>query len=134
MRALALGVVVGERRQAKLDELVVPGRDAEVAVLGLGAVAGQMERRALEARALGGIVDGEIAPQIDLGVEPARLGQKRVRPHALEFGPHDRRLGVVGDRGALEIVDENVELPARLRIVQPVTIARLDLLEVGRSR
>ena len=127
-----LGVAVGERREAKLDELVVPGRDAEVAVLRLGAIAGQVERRALEARALGRVVDGEVPPQIDLGVEPARLRQERIRPHPLEFGAHDRRLGVVGDRGALEIVDEDVELPAGLGIVQAVTIARLDLLEIGR--
>src|SRR6187431_1843568 len=46
------GVAVGEGREAKLHELVTPGRDAEVAVLGLRAIAGQVECRALEAGAL----------------------------------------------------------------------------------
>src|SRR6188508_2271738 len=45
-----LGVGVAQGRQAKLHELVVPGGDAEIAVLWLCAVAGQMKRRALEAR------------------------------------------------------------------------------------
>src|SRR6185436_2383360 len=51
------GVVVGERREAKLHELVVPRRDTEKAVLGLGPLARQMKRRALESCALGRIVD-----------------------------------------------------------------------------
>jgi hypothetical protein len=52
------GVVVGKRREAKLHELVVPGRDADVAVLGFCAISRQMKRRALEARPLGRVVDG----------------------------------------------------------------------------
>src|SRR5437868_994415 len=67
---------VAQGGETELYEFVIPGGDAEKAVLGLGAVAGEMERRALEARALGCIVDGEISPQIDLGVEPARLRQE----------------------------------------------------------
>ena len=55
-----------------------------------------------------------MVPQIDLAIDPARLGQKRIRPHPLEFRPHDRRLGVFRDGRALQIVDENVKLSAGL--------------------
>src|SRR5436190_4060588 len=126
------GVVVAEGGEAELYKFVVPRGDTEKTILRLGAVAGEMKRRALEARALGRILDGEISPQIDLSVEPAWLRQKRLRSRPLELGLDDRRLGVVGDRGALEVVDEDVKLPARLRIVQTEAIARFDFLEVGR--
>ena len=45
-----------------------------------------------------GVLDGEVAPQIDLGIEAARMRQEHVLARALELGAHDRRLGVVGDR------------------------------------
>src|SRR6478752_4134320 len=57
---LGLGGGVAQGGEAELDELVVPGGDAKISVLGLGAVAGQVERRELEARALAGVVDGEV--------------------------------------------------------------------------
>src|SRR3954466_9222220 len=91
-----------------------------------------MERRALEARALGRVVDGEIPPQVDLGIQAARLGQESVRPRPFELSLDDRRFGVVRDRGPLQVVDEEVELPAGLRIVQTVAVARPDLFEIGR--
>src|SRR4029079_4485899 len=125
-------VVVAQGGEAELYKFVVPRSDAEKTILRLGTCAGKMERCALEARALGYIVDGEIAPQIDLGVKPARLCQECLRPRPLKLSLDDRRLGVVGDGSTLEVVEEDVELQARLRIIQAETIARFDFLEVGR--
>ena len=116
----------------QLHELVIPRGDAQEPVLGLRAVAGHVERGALEPGALAAILDGEVPPQIDLRINAARVGEEGVRPGPLELGAHDRRLGVVGDRCALEVVDEDVELPAGLRIVEPVAVARLGFLEVRR--
>ena len=66
------GFTIAQRRHAELDELVVPRGHAEKAILRFGSVAGHVEHRTLKARALGAILDGEIAAQVDLRIESPR--------------------------------------------------------------